>query len=333
MNSDGRTPGISQPSCDAQIELIRRTYDRFGLALDQTRYFEAHGTGTKVGDPIEAEAIATVFRSNQADRQPMYIGALKSNIGHLEGASGVAAVIKALLVLEHGVIPPNAWFERQNPSIKEEWRLSFPTSPVPWPDSGLRRASINSFGFGGTNAHAVIDDARSVLTQQTNGVVYHSNGVSSSQRVAKIFVLSAVDEKAVARVCEAYRAHLVNKSQQDDDETKDSHYEEALAFTLSQRRSHFPWRSFFLSNPDQGFQNLEFSPAVQINSKMQVCFLFTGQGAQWVAMGKELLSHKAFRQSLENSDLLLRDIGCQFSVIGMINTPSRNYFDLNNLDI
>lgn len=148
VNSDGRTPGISQPSCEAQVNLIRDTYRRFGIDLSRATFFEAHGTGTQVGDPIEAEAIATVFTQ---DREiPMYVGALKSNIGHLEGASGVAGIIKTILALENAMIPPNHGIERINPAIKETWNLTFPTRLTPWPSNGLRRASVNSFGFGGT---------------------------------------------------------------------------------------------------------------------------------------------------------------------------------------
>nr|WHF58361.1 polyketide synthase [Aspergillus sp.] len=310
VNSDGRTPGISQPNCDAQVSLIRGTYERFGLALDQTRYFEAHGTGTQVGDPIEAQAIATVFRSEKdTSQRPLYVGALKSNIGHLEGASGLAAVIKAILVLENGVIPPNIWHERRNPAIKDEWGLEFPTAPVDWPSSKdePRRVSVNSFGFGGTNAHVVIDDAQSAVPVRVNGSIQngHSHGASRS----RLLVWSAVDENVAVRVCEAYRAHLATVFKGKEG------YLDALAYTLSQRRSHFPWRSFSINNDNDDLADFEASAAVHVNPNLRLCFVFTGQGAQWAAMGKELLEIDAFRNSLEDSDMLLREMGCQFSVI------------------
>ncbi|KAL3259207.1 hypothetical protein ABHI18_005413 [Aspergillus niger] len=310
VNSDGRTPGIAQPSCGAQIDLIRRTYARFGLSPDQTRYFEAHGTGTRVGDPIEAEAIATVFRSGQHDARPLYVGALKSNIGHLEGASGLAAVIKAILVLERGVIPPNIWHVRQNPAIKKEWGLHFPTAPVPWPDNELRRVSINSFGFGGTNAHAIIDGAQSVARDDELAPLHPSGNGHASRKAIKLLVWSAASEKAAARIVEIYKDFLLEHTENESPE-----YLNALAFTLSRRRSHLPWRNFCVSDSDQGLGNMSISPAVQVNSKLQVCFVFTGQGAHWAAMGKELLDYDVFRCSLEESDILLRNSGCQFSVI------------------
>ena len=123
-NQDGKTPSVSQPNQDAQEKLIRDTYNSAGLDLKFTRYFEAHGTGTKVGDPIEVRAIASTFKCQRPRNEPLYIGALKTNIGHLEGASGVASVIKAIMVLEKGIIPPNLWFEKANPEILEdEWNL------------------------------------------------------------------------------------------------------------------------------------------------------------------------------------------------------------------
>ncbi|KAF6218696.1 hypothetical protein HO133_006047 [Letharia lupina] len=126
-NQDGRTPGITQPNRDAQEVLINETYAKAGLDMQTTRYVEAHGTGTAIGDPIEASAIGLAFRKYPSAEEPMYIGAMKSNIGHLEGASGVAGVIKAILILETGVIPPNVNIEHLNPDIDADYlRLKFP---------------------------------------------------------------------------------------------------------------------------------------------------------------------------------------------------------------
>ena len=123
-NQDGRTPGITQPSGDAQERLIRETYEAAGLERKMTRYFEAHGTGTQIGDPTEARAIAAAFMSQRPPQEPLYVGAVKSNIGHLEGASGIAGLIKAILVLEKGVIPRNIWFEKAHPKILEDdWNI------------------------------------------------------------------------------------------------------------------------------------------------------------------------------------------------------------------
>ena len=123
-NQDGRTPGITQPSTDAQVAMIRQTYKSGGLNMADTAFFEAHGTGTPVGDPIEANAISQAFRDARHRGQPLYIGALKSNIGHLEGCSGLAGLIKTILALEKAIIPPNIWFEKANPKILiDEWNI------------------------------------------------------------------------------------------------------------------------------------------------------------------------------------------------------------------
>lgn len=123
-NQDGRTPGITQPSKEAQESVIRDTYLAGGLGLETTRFFESHGTATKIGDPVEAAAIGAVFAKKRTPEDPLLVGAVKSNIGHLEGASGLASLIKTVMVLEKGIIPPNIWFERSNSSIlAEEWRI------------------------------------------------------------------------------------------------------------------------------------------------------------------------------------------------------------------
>ncbi len=121
---DGRTPGLTQPSKEAQARLIRETYSAGGLHFEPTRFFEAHGTGTPIGDPIEAGAIREVFQHHRGPNDRLFIGAVKSNIGHLEGASGIAGLIKTIQVLEKGLIPPNIWFERSNPAIlADEWNI------------------------------------------------------------------------------------------------------------------------------------------------------------------------------------------------------------------
>lgn len=131
-NQDGRTPGITQPSQHAQIHLLRQTFREADLSMEPVRFFEAHGTGTPVGDPIEANAIGAVFRGHRTSDDPLYIGAVKANLGHLEGCSGLAGLIKAILVLERGEIPPIASFSSLNSRINAKelhLRVSFRLSP------------------------------------------------------------------------------------------------------------------------------------------------------------------------------------------------------------
>ncbi|KAF2971310.1 hypothetical protein GQX73_g2264 [Xylaria multiplex] len=159
-NQDGRTPVLTQPNPASQEQLIRHVYQKAGLDFALTRFFEAHGTGTAVGDPIEAMAIGKVFGPYRSAEKPLYVGSIKSNIGHTEGSSGLAGLVKGMLVLEKGIIPPNALFEKLNPQIDAKaLHLAIPTQPIAWPSEGLRRVSVNSFGYGGSNAHVVMDDA------------------------------------------------------------------------------------------------------------------------------------------------------------------------------
>lgn len=123
-NQDGRTPSISQPSSSAQAALIRKAYEQAGLSLSSTDYFEAHGTGTPIGDPIEAQGIASAFSDYRTLEHPLIIGSVKANIGHLEAVAGIAGLIKTILVLEKGIIPPIAHLESLNPAIPaKEWKL------------------------------------------------------------------------------------------------------------------------------------------------------------------------------------------------------------------
>lgn len=163
-NQDGRTAGIALPSATAQESLIRKVYKQSGLDFADTRMVESHGTGTAAGDPLEASAIAKVFAPSRSPTEPMLVGAIKSVIGHMEGAAGIAGIIKGILILESGIIPPNQNFEKANPRIPmKKWNIEFPLETMPWPAPGLRRISMNSFGVGGSNAHIIVDDAYNYL--------------------------------------------------------------------------------------------------------------------------------------------------------------------------
>ena len=147
LNQDGKTPTITSPSQEAQESLIRQSYEKCGLDPKDTVYVEAHGTGTQTGDGCEFRALLNVFTPGRSPTVPLYVGSLKANIGHLECGSGIAAVIKGVLVLEHGVIPPCANLEDVNPHFDiENVALEIPTAPIPWPADVPRRVSINNFG-------------------------------------------------------------------------------------------------------------------------------------------------------------------------------------------
>ena len=411
-NQDGKSPGITQPTKSAQVNLIREAYESAGLDFASTRYFEAHGTGTPVGDPIEASAISEVFSKHRSSEDPIYIGALKSNIGHLEGAAGIAGLLKSVFVLERGIIPPNCWFEKPNPKIHaDEWNFKFPNTSTVWPNRGLRRASINAFGYGGSNSHVVMEDALSYLTMHsmegrhqtvdipkldlqlmhddnmdgaqnkiesahpapkeviaatdvlngltdsttTNGAAptragiakrpandtsgeYEPNGDfptseydESSSLAAfqksvsrfgvkegsreRIFVLSAYDEAGVQRLAQAYRDHLLGKPLKGENEDT---YLDDLSYTLACRRTSFVWKTSIVACSISSLaQALENPPKpVRSGSNARVGFIFTGQGAQWYAMGRELLDYPVFRQSLVDAGSYLIQLRCTWNLMG-----------------
>lgn len=168
-NSIGSHSGITVPKKEAQVELIKTAYRMAGCNPALTAYCEAHGTGTQAGDPVEVGAIGETLGAVRADGEEnkLYVGSVKTNIGHLEGASGLAAIIKAVKSLETGTIAPNLEFEKGNPIIDfEAARIRVPTEITPWPVDGLRRVSVNSFGYGGANGHVILDDAYHYMRQR-----------------------------------------------------------------------------------------------------------------------------------------------------------------------
>ncbi|XDG05889.1 hypothetical protein ABKA04_005504 [Annulohypoxylon sp. FPYF3050] len=330
-NQDGKTPGITQPSREAQYRLIMDAYAKAGLTMDHTRYFEGHGTGTPLGDPVEAAAIGQAFRAYRSAQDPLYLGSVKSNIGHLEGGSGVAGVIKAILALEKGVIAPNADFERINPQIDaESLNLKIAADAVPWPCPGLRRASVQSFGFGGSNSHVVLDDAFNFMrlhglrgnhrTRPVPGLGDLSSGMSnvvntSPSKIPRLLVWSAADEGGIARIKDAWRDHpgLVSPAHW----KKGRDYLSDVAYTLA-ARSHFQWRAMALVTSTESLAGVAdvISGPTRAGISPQLGLVFTGQGSQWYAMGRELIGHYAvYKKSLLDAGLYLASLGCTWDPI------------------
>ena len=161
-NQDGHSPGLTAPLMESQLALMRKTYAQANVDPSETLFFDAHSTGTAVGDPIEGGAIASMFNQYRSPESPLVVGALKSNVGHAEGASGISSIIRAVMVLERGIIPANTWFKNKNPKILDDWHFHLPLKAMVFPKADnvdVRRMSINSFGVSGTNAHVIMEDA------------------------------------------------------------------------------------------------------------------------------------------------------------------------------
>nr|A0A411KUP8.1 RecName: Full=Hybrid PKS-NRPS synthetase ucsA; AltName: Full=UCS1025A pyrrolizidinone biosynthesis cluster protein A [Acremonium sp.]QBC88145.1 UcsA [Acremonium sp.] len=295
VNQDGRTNGITVPSPDAQVALIQDTYRRAGLDLarpeDQPQFFEAHGTGTGAGDPLEAEAIYRAIGTRMAEGKRLYVGSIKTIIGHTEGTAGIAGLMKASLALQNRTIPPNMLFNTLNPKIEPFIKkLQIPQEPRDWPDVPVKRASVNSFGFGGTNAHAILERYEPDAYRQAEG---------GDAAFAGPYTFSAVSKTSLKQM-------LVNTLEFLDDNPAVKPRD--LAYTLNSRRSTFTFRTSFagrdvdalrkritasIESPDWESQAV-IRPAKQ---PLKILGIFTGQGAQWPGMGKQLLDSSPSAQA------------------------------------
>ncbi|KAF2130682.1 ketoacyl-synt-domain-containing protein [Dothidotthia symphoricarpi CBS 119687] len=291
VNADGKTVGLTNPSTESQASLIRRAYEKAGICNPYaTPMVECHGTGTATGDPLEVAAIVQIFGDQQT-----YIGSVKPNIGHGEGAAGLSSLIKSVLSLERHTIPPNIKFQTPNPKIPfTEANLVVPTVAVPWPEGRNRRISINSFGLGGANAHVIIEADPSARGPKEVAQINGNTGPVSSQR---LLVFSAHTETSLKTMLDKYEAFIGSESSQLTD----------LAYTLGARRHHRKFRSFCVTD------GLSFQPAATVRKpeNRRLLFIFTGQGAQWSGMGRELIrDFPSFRKDVQQMDECLSE--CPF---------------------
>jgi hybrid polyketide synthase/nonribosomal peptide synthetase ACE1 len=306
INQDGRTPGLTMPSSAAQTALIKEVYRKAGLDAslpqDRCQYFEAHGTGTPAGDPVEAKAIFDAFfgahgivATTNEDR-PLLVGSIKTILGHTEGTAGLAGMLKASLALQHELIPQNMQLDELNPAIVPfSTHLKVPTRNMLWPEvpSGQpRRASVNSFGFGGTNCHAILESAPLAC-------------MGSESRVSFApFCFSAQSRHSLLRNLAIHATFL---EEHPDINPAD------LAWTLRSRRSALPYRLCFaassivdlranignfllLATLDQDAVIRSVTPVLATipRKSTRIFGVFTGQGAQYARMGAELIEQSAY---------------------------------------
>ncbi|PYH87097.1 polyketide synthase [Aspergillus uvarum CBS 121591] len=316
LNQDGRTPAISAPNAKAQEHLIRECYRKGGLSPKQTSYIEAHGTGTPAGDPLELQAISAAFNG-----QAVYIGSVKATFGHTEAISGLASLIKMAMALERTTIPPNASFLQPDEALIGSTNLQIPFFRQPWtPVDGARRASINNFGFGGANSHVIVEryePPEEMPPTQAKGFFqlcelceYHVE----ADHPGRIYVLSAKDERTCQRMMSRLSDYLTNSKPTDERQ-----FLANLAYTLASHRSSFRWKAACVA------QNLASLASRLSNegtrprksaAKVRLGWVFTGQGAQWFAMGRELIqAYPVFRQALLECDGYIKDMGANWSIL------------------
>ena len=308
INQDGRTiEGITHPSSIAQASLEKQLYKKMNIDPTAISYVEAHGTGTAAGDRVEMDALSEVFCEGKTE--PLYVGSIKSNIGHLECASGLAGLIKSLLILEHGCIPPNADFVNPKDGLRlTERNIKIPTAPIQWPEGAPAQVSVNSFGYGGTNAHLLLERA-----PQSKEVA-----ASDGDDASHLFTFSAKSETSLINMIRHNHAWLSSQG--------NSLSLPSLSHTLCHRRTHHPWRFSCVSKSQQDLADQlasaarAFMPAAS-SEKTTLNFVFTGQGAQYPKMAHELLisgTKTAFKSSIDCSNGILIDLGANWSLVDEI---------------
>ncbi|MGW1280163.1 SDR family NAD(P)-dependent oxidoreductase [Streptomyces tsukubensis] len=295
-NADGHTSGLSLPSAAAQEALLRQVYRRAEVSPDDLAYFEAHGTGTAAGDPVECEAIGRALSRYRHEDLPLPVGSVKTNLGHLEPASGMAGLCKALLVLRERAIPPSLHTEPLNQDIDfTGLRLRPVTAAQPIHGSGRAVVGVNSFGFGGANAHVVL--AEPAPAQENT---------QPPPRRALPIVVSARSAAALADAAERMSSHLLGVP-------AERFYDTCRTAVL--RRTHHEHRAVVMAvDPGSAAEQLEAlakdapvsgtATAVAVG-KGRVGFVFSGNGSTWSGMGADLLSDPAFRAGVDEVDSVL----------------------------
>jgi acyl transferase domain-containing protein/acyl carrier protein len=297
VNQDGRTDGISLPNQAAQESLARSVLGASGLTANDVAYVEAHGTGTRAGDPVEARALGAVYGRGRA--RPLAIGSLKPNLGHLEAAAGVTGLIKAALSVHQRTLLPQFGPAELNPEIPfGDLGLCVKTHAQPWPTDAVAHAAINSFGYGGTNAHVIVSEWRAPAKAAVVRGELPGANVAPGPRLVP---LSAMSEKSLL----AFAARL-------EASVSDQHWSDQ-AYTLARRRTHLPERAVVLADSASQLRS-ELAQLIQgqpsdgyvrgrATGERRLVWVFTGMGPQWWAMGRELLElEPTFAHAVHQAD-------------------------------
>jgi len=315
---DGKSNGITSPDGPAQYRLISRTLTEAGISPETISFVEAHGTGTALGDPIELEQLVKIY--GQGTAGDCHVGAVKANIGHLEAGAGIAGLMKAVLMLQHGQIPPQPHLQELNPRIHlEDSRLKIPTTLRKWTANGPRRAAISSFGFGGALAHAILEEVKPAVVP-----------VSSEHTLftQTPFLFSAHAPEGLLQQADSW-INFLSK-----DPAISIH---DLCYTQALSRTDLRYRQAFLTDSKTVLlQKLKAfrEGVIQTTDTFadgQRCFVFSGQGDQYKSMGRELYFHfPTFRRAFDRCAAAADDPETGYSLVGMINGKEEGTFLLGH---
>lgn len=308
VNTDGRKSGLTVPSATAQAALLKSVYAKAKIAPEEIDYIEAHGTGTAVGDPIETRALGAALGVYRSKKSPLLIGSVKSNMGHLEAASGVAGLVKSLLAIQHREVPGTIGIRKFNPNIDfDAWNLKVATAPVRLKSTGKLTVGTNSFGFGGANAHVILQSYESPEAK-----------VPRPANIPHVpVVLSAKTPHALEQAIREFAAYLKAHP-------SSSIYD--IAYSSCTNRDWHAQRAIIFGNSIEGVQRhlneylrdgkcnaLEKSVAVE--SPNGTAFVYSGNGSQWIGMGRKLLSQSVhFRNAVAEVDSLFKPLA-NFSLL------------------
>ena len=337
VNQDGRSNGLMAPNPHAQEAVLREAYRRAEVSPGDVQYVEAHGTGTLLGDPIEAKALGAVLALDRPDGRPCLLGSVKTNLGHLEAAAGIAGLIKVALAMRHRELPASLHFEEPNPHIPfDRLPLRVNTALVPWPappDTAML-AGVSSFGFGGTNAHLVLQgppqpDAGAPVGARENG-----NRDTAS---TCLLPLSARSAPALKSLAQSYRDHLLSPEL--------TAAPRDICYAAGARRSHHEYRLAATGNSAaelagglEAFLSGEIRPGLSCGRKLsdrqrKLVFVFPGQGSQWFGMGQTLLrTEPVFREAIERCDSAMRPYG-DWSLLEELSIADAARSRLNEVDV
>ncbi|GAB5522531.1 MAG: type I polyketide synthase [Roseivirga sp.] len=295
MSQDGRTNGLMAPSQESQEAMLRRAYSDAGVAPESVQYVEAHGTGTLLGDAMEASALGTVLGAGR-EGNPCAIGSVKTNIGHLEAAAGIAGLMKVVLAMKHNTLPPSLHYSAPNPHVDfEALNLKVQNEAAEWPKtSGPATAGVSSFGFGGTNVHLIV-------SRQT---AEEEKPTETSQSV--LLPLSAEGEQSLLSLAESFYYLLTETTRESLND---------LCYATGRKRAGSPYRLAVTGSSATelreglvAFFNAEQHPnltqgAADANMPHKTVFVFSGQGGQWLGMGRDLIEKEpVFRETIEQID-------------------------------